>query len=57
VWKFAGLNPNIRWSEDDFDKVFASGRDSYGDEVDGEAEGTGISREAFKQGDMKGVEA
>jgi scytalone dehydratase len=31
VWKFAGLNPNIRWSEYDFDKVFASGRDSYGE--------------------------
>lgn len=38
VWKFAGLNPNIRWSEDDFDKVFATGRDSYGDEV-GEVNG------------------
>lgn len=34
VWKFAGLNPNIRWTEDDFDKVFANGRDSYGGEVD-----------------------
>jgi len=32
VWKFAGLNPNIRWTEYDFDKVFASGRDSYGKE-------------------------
>lgn len=31
VWKFAGLDPNIRWSEYDFDKVFASGRDSFGD--------------------------
>lgn len=31
VWKFAGLNPNIRWSEYDFDKVFASGRDNFGE--------------------------
>jgi scytalone dehydratase len=31
VWKFAGLDPNIRWSEYDFDKVFASGRDSFGE--------------------------
>ncbi|KAK4177283.1 Scytalone dehydratase [Triangularia setosa] len=31
VWKFAGLNPNIRWFEYDFDKVFASGRDSFGE--------------------------
>ncbi|OCK95298.1 scytalone dehydratase-like protein [Cenococcum geophilum 1.58] len=30
-WKFAGLNPEIRWSEYDFDKVFESGRDSFGD--------------------------
>ena len=31
VWKFAGLDPNIRWSEYDFDQVFASGRESFGD--------------------------
>jgi scytalone dehydratase len=29
VWKFAGLNPDIRWGEYDFDNVFASGRDTY----------------------------
>ncbi|OQO01954.1 Scytalone dehydratase [Cryoendolithus antarcticus] len=28
VWKFAGLNPDIRWAEYDFDKVFAEGRES-----------------------------
>lgn len=32
VWKFAGLAPYIRWSEYEFDKVFAGGRDAYGDE-------------------------
>lgn len=31
VWKFAGLNPEIRWAEYDFDKVFASGRDKLGE--------------------------
>lgn len=31
VWKFAGLSPDIRWFEYDFDKVFASGRDAFGE--------------------------
>lgn len=31
VWKFAGLNPDIRWAEYDFDKVFESGREELGD--------------------------
>ena len=31
VWKFAGLAPEIRWFEYDFDKVFESGRDSFGE--------------------------
>jgi scytalone dehydratase len=31
VWKFAGLCPDIRWSEYDFDKVFESGREAHGD--------------------------
>jgi scytalone dehydratase len=31
VWKFAGLNPDIRWFEYDFDKVFAEGRDELGE--------------------------
>ena len=29
VWKFAGLNPDIRWGEYDFDNVFAGGRDQF----------------------------
>ncbi|KAH7390971.1 scytalone dehydratase [Phaeosphaeria sp. MPI-PUGE-AT-0046c] len=28
-WKFAGLNPDIRWFEYDFDKVFEEGRDQF----------------------------
>ena len=31
VWKFAGLNPDIRWAEYDFDKVFEQGRNEMGD--------------------------
>jgi scytalone dehydratase len=33
VWKFAGLSPNIRWFEHDFDKVFAEGRESFGEQA------------------------
>ena len=32
VWKFAGLLPDIRWCEYDFDKVFAAGREEFGTE-------------------------
>ena len=35
VWKFAGLAPDIRWFEGDFDKVFEEGRDSHGEGVNG----------------------
>jgi len=31
VWKFAGLNPDIRWFEYDFDKVFEAGRNEMGE--------------------------
>ena len=29
VWKFAGLCPDIRWGEYDFDRVFAEGREEF----------------------------
>lgn len=32
VWKFAGLSPDIRWFEYDFDKVFEEGRGTFGEE-------------------------
>ena len=32
VWKFAGLNPDIRWTEYDFDKIFEDGRNELGEE-------------------------
>ena len=38
VGKFAGLLPDIRWSEYDFDKVFAAGRDEFGDDKKKEVE-------------------
>lgn len=44
VWKFAGLSPDIRWFEYDFDKVFAGGRDSFGDK---EAEATAKQAEGI----------
>ena len=33
-WKFAGLCPDIRWFEYDFDKVFSEGRESFGEEAE-----------------------
>ena len=32
VWKFAGLCPNTRWYEYDYDKVFVEGRDHFGED-------------------------
>jgi scytalone dehydratase len=29
VWKFAGLCPNIRWGEYDWDRVFEAGREEF----------------------------
>lgn len=43
VWKFAGLNPDIRWGEYDFDKIFEAGRES--DEIGGEKEKAQIAKE------------
>jgi len=41
VWKFAGLNPDIRWHEYDFDQIFAAGRESeaIGDQTAQQASG------------------
>lgn len=30
VWKFAGLEPEVRWFEYDFDKIFVFARDLFG---------------------------
>ena len=31
VWKFAGIEPDIRWSEYDHDKIFEEGEEKYGE--------------------------
>lgn len=51
VWKFAGLNPDIRWSEYDFEKVFADGRENFGEEAEAPAkvEGKGAVAEEVKE--------
>ena len=43
VWKFAGLAPIIRWGEFDFDKVFETGRETFGE------------KEQVLQGDVNGL--
>lgn len=50
-WKFAGLAVEIKWGEFDLDKVFASGRDTFGESekdmmIDEAAVMTGISGDA-----------
>jgi scytalone dehydratase len=48
-WKFAGLSPNIRWFEYDFDKVFESGREAFGEDaatVDATADATAAATAA-----------
>ena len=50
-WKFAGLAVEIKWAEFDLDKVFASGRDTFGESekkkmVDEAAVMTGIPGDA-----------
>lgn len=32
VWKFAGIEPDIRWSEYDHDKIFEDGEEKFGEE-------------------------
>ncbi|ETS84473.1 Scytalone dehydratase [Pestalotiopsis fici W106-1] len=48
-WKFAGLCPEIRWGEFDFDKVFASGREAFGTE-DTAAEGISAKHQQQQHG-------
>jgi scytalone dehydratase len=30
-WKFAGIEPGIRWSEGDHDKIFEAGEEKFGE--------------------------
>ncbi|KAL9610588.1 MAG: hypothetical protein Q9167_004714 [Letrouitia subvulpina] len=32
VWKFAGIEPDIRWSEGDHDKIFHEGEEKFGEQ-------------------------
>lgn len=34
VWKFAGVCPQIRWTEYDYDKVFSEGKEHFGESGD-----------------------
>jgi scytalone dehydratase len=54
-WKFAGLNPEIRWSEFDFDKVFEEGRQELGekDEKKVEVEQQKVEEKVEKKFDEK----
>ncbi|KAI0480979.1 Scytalone dehydratase [Xylariaceae sp. FL0804] len=47
VWKFAGLNPDIRWSEYDFERVFEGGRDAFGEAAPAGAEADGARAEGI----------
>ena len=46
VWKFAGLAPDIRWSEYNFDQVFEGGREDFGE----------VTRLGDEKGSVGGVE-
>ncbi|KAH9899122.1 scytalone dehydratase [Xylariomycetidae sp. FL2044] len=46
VWKFAGLNPDIRWSEYDFEKVFQGARDEFGEKEPTPTQAGGVSVKA-----------
>ncbi|PSR79726.1 scytalone dehydratase-like protein [Coniella lustricola] len=50
VWKFAGLAPDIRWSEYEFEKVFESGRENFG-------EGTKVDGKNTHNEDVRGLQA
>lgn len=46
VWKFAGLCPDIRWGEYDFEAVFEEGRQEHGED--------GKGADAGKNGEVNG---
>ncbi|KAG8157078.1 hypothetical protein KVR01_013068 [Diaporthe batatas] len=54
VWKFAGLCPDIRWGEYEFDRVFAEGRENFGEGQEAaaapaKAEGKGAVSEEVRE--------
>lgn len=44
IWRFAGLAPEIRWSEYNFEGVFADGRENFGDDKKGVGKKEGGSK-------------
>ncbi len=52
LWKFAGLAPEIRWGEFDFEKMFASGRETFGDQ---EKAVQGMTNISAASGDVSGM--
>lgn len=42
MWKFAGLAPEIRWGEYEWDRVFEGGREEFGEEGEKVKEEVGI---------------
>ncbi|KAF1825493.1 Scytalone dehydratase [Dissoconium aciculare CBS 342.82] len=59
VWKFAGLNPDIRWGEYEFDKIFEAGRESeaIGDETKLAAQALGIPVSGTRAAHSDGIHA
>lgn len=55
VWKFAGLNPDIRWSEYEFEKVFESGREEMGEKGEVEVSQVELISEVEKMGIEKSM--
>lgn len=56
MWKFAGLDPQIRWFEYDFDKVFATGRDQFGTDEAAETEKPAAASSSKKTGAKPAVQ-
>lgn len=54
-WKFAGLAPEIKWGEFDFDKVFESGRETFGDDQEAKKEEIELAVAAGVVGKPNGV--
>lgn len=41
-WRFAGLKPEIRWGEFDFERIFETGRGEHGTAADGNEQGKNV---------------
>ena len=64
VWKFAGLKPEIRWGEFEFERIFETGRSEHGVEdgkKEAEVHGNGVANGAMtgeeKKAEQEKIEA